>query len=265
MISRKIKFNITSLLFILIAGLFFTVIILKPSWQIGGDGFGYYSYIRSFLFDGDFVLQNEFALFDSLYEHTTLQGWQTPVGQIGNPFAIGAAILWSPFVIVAKALTSIWQFNDQYSLAGFNPPFQIAIVLGTWFYFLSGIVLIFKTLNKLINKKYTWLGILAAITLSPAPFYLIYEPSMAHGLTVFTTAWLFYLSINIHKSSDFKLKDFILLGLSLGLMFLVRWQDILFAIVPATIIFYKVYKQKKVEIKLIITVQKILNYLEQRT
>ncbi|RJQ34301.1 hypothetical protein C4566_02355, partial [Candidatus Parcubacteria bacterium] len=60
----KLKFNTKSLLFLVFFVLSFLTIVLKPYWQIGGDGFGYYSYLRSFIFDGNFDLHNEFALFD---------------------------------------------------------------------------------------------------------------------------------------------------------------------------------------------------------
>lgn len=145
----KFGFNTFTLFIIIILALIISVAVLKSSWQIGGDGFGYYSYVRSVVFDHDLQLTNEFQLYDSLYQHTTVKNWVTPIGELANPYAIGAAILWSPFVLVAKLVTSIWQFSDLYSLTGFNLPFQIAVGLGTWFYAIFGLLLIFRTLKKL--------------------------------------------------------------------------------------------------------------------
>ncbi len=239
MFERIIKYNIWSLLFVLILAMIISVAILKPSWQIGGDGFGYYSYVRSFAFDGDFQFNNEFSLFDSLYHHHTVQGWRTSMGKIGNPFAVGAAILWLPFILIAKFITSIGHFVDPFFITGYNLPFQISITLGTWCYFLLGIILTFKTLNNFVEKKYAWLSILCITAISPLPFYLIYEPSMSHGLTFFSTALLFYFSIKLYKEQQINYRYLALAAFSLGLTFLIRWQDVLLAIIPLGIIIDK--------------------------
>jgi hypothetical protein len=235
------KFNIFTLLTVLVLALIISVAILKPVWQIGGDGFGYYSYARSLFFDGNFDFKNEFTLFDNLYNHTTVDNLQTVIGKVGNPFAIGAAILWSPFILLAMLTTHIWQFQDPFAIPGYNFPFQIAITLGTWFYFLAGIVLIFKALQTILNKKYIWWSTIAALAVSPAPFYLIYEPSMSHGLTVFSVALLFYASLKLYKSQNINYKYLALAALASGLMFLIRWQDIVFFVIPVGIIIYKLW------------------------
>ena len=111
--------------------LLLAVIALKPSWQIGGDGFGYYAYARSLFFDGNFDLNNEFTLYDKLYDHHTVEGWQVASGNVGNPFAVGSAILWSPFIILAQLIDSLFVFVDDFDLAGYNLPYQIAIAVGT--------------------------------------------------------------------------------------------------------------------------------------
>ncbi|MBT4349855.1 hypothetical protein HOD19_03740 [bacterium] len=244
MFKIKTQYNIFTLLIVLILALIISVAILRPSWQIGGDGFGYYSYARSLIFDGNFDLHNEFSLFDELYNHNTTVGWQTDTGKTGNPFAIGSAILWSPFILLAKFISTIWHFEDPYAISGYNLPFQIAIALGTWFYFLFGIALIFKTLKKLVDKKYVWWGALIATAISPIPFYLIYEPSMSHGLTVFSLALLFYYSIKLYKSPKINYKYLTFSALALGLVFLVRWQDVLFGVIPIGIVVYKLWLLK---------------------
>jgi len=243
--SFKIKFNTRSLLFLVFFVLAILTIFLKPFWQIGGDGFGYYSYLRSFVFDQDFNLQNEFALYDALYNHTTLIGWRTELNQIGNPFAIGSAILWLPFVLLAFIASSFISFADPYFLSGFNWPYQAAIAFGTWFYFLAALALIFKSISKLLDYRFAWLGTLISVGLSPAVYYLIYEPSMSHGLTVFSGTLFFYYLVNIYKVKDIRYKDFILLGISAALLFLIRWQDLVFSLAALIIIFHIIFSQKE--------------------
>lgn len=220
--------------------------LLKPLWQIGGDGFGYYAYLRSFIFDGNFDLKNEFILFDSLYGNTTARDWITGIGKTGNPFAVGAAILWLPFVLLAKIINSFFDVSDVHGLAGFNLPYQLAIGLASWFYFLCALAILFNVLKKIVDYRFAWFGILATVALSPAVYYLIYEPSMAHALTVFSTSLLFWISYKIYKSSVIELKDYLYLGLITALAFLIRWQDVLFAIIPLAIILRKIYIERKI-------------------
>lgn len=238
------RFNYKSLLLIIILALIISVAILKPSWQIGGDGFGYYSYARSFIFDGDFDFRNEFGLFDVLYNHHTVQNWHTATAKIGNPFAVGSAILWLPFVLLAKLVVNIWDFSNPFIITGYNLPFQIAIALATWCYVLFGIILIFKTINNFVEKKYTWLSILGIIAISPLPFYLIYEPSMSHGLTFFSTALLFYYSIKLYKEQQINYRYLILAAFALGITFLIRWQDVLLAVIPLGVVIHKLWLTK---------------------
>ena len=239
--------------------LLLAVIALKPSWQIGGDGFGYYAYARSLFFDGNFDLNNEFTLYDKLYDHHTVEGWQVASGNVGNPFAVGSAILWSPFIILAQLIDSLFVFVDDFDLAGYNLPYQIAIAVGTWFYFLLGVVFIIKALVKLLDKKYAWWGTLVAIALSPVPFYLIYEPSMAHGLTVFSGALVFYFSVKIYQAKQWRWQDFVRLGITVGLLFLLRWQDILLAVIPLGIILSRLFNRGRKNINKILVL--ILSFI----
>lgn len=243
---RKInlQFNTTSLLLLVFFILCFLTILWQVNWQIGGDGFGYYSYIRSFIFDRDFNLQNEFALFDALNNYDTVVAWRTSVNQIANPFAVGAAILWSPFVLIAFIVSHIFNFADPYFISGFNFPYQVAVAMGTWTYFLLGLALLFNTLRKIIGDKYAWWAIVTTIAVSPVPFYLIYEPSMAHGLTVFSSSLFFYVIYKIYKADIIYYLDYLLLGVSMALLFLLRWQDIVFAVIALFIIFTKIYSGK---------------------
>lgn len=244
MTNFKIKFNTRSLLFLVFFVLAILTIVLKPYWQIGGDGFGYYSYIRSFIFDGDFNLHNEFALYDSLYDHTTLIGWYTDANQIGNPFAVGSAILWAPFVWLAFIFSSFIDFFDPYFLSGFNWPYQAAVAFATWAYFLLGLALVFKTISKLLDNKVAWFGSIITVGLTPVVYYLIYEPSMAHGLTVFSSALFFYYLLNIYKTEKVSYRDFFFFAISISLLFLIRWQDIIFLLSAIILISYKIFKEK---------------------
>lgn len=244
--------NIPLLLIIVVLGLFSSTAILKPSWEIGGDGFGYYSYIRSAIFDLDLNFENEFRFFDEQYGHETLTYWRTPTGKAGNPFAIGSAILWSPFIGAAYAVDQQFDLGKPFVLQGYTLPYQIAVGAGTWFYAIFGITLIFAALRRLFPSWISFFAVLSTFAVSPLPFYFIYEPSMAHGLTVFTTGLVFYVAIRIYdfvrasrRKIGVPLRWFLFTGTAIGLAFLVRWQDVLYGIIPLGILIYKFSQSRR--------------------
>ncbi|MEA3398525.1 MAG: hypothetical protein U9R06_02145 [Patescibacteria group bacterium] len=240
----KEKYSHWTVLIVVLAAILFSVFLLHPSWVIGSDGFGYYAYARSILFDGDLDFYNEYAFFDNLYNTKTVAGWMTPIGKTGNPFSVGPSILWSPFILTAETIQNTFNFYDEYVLPGYNLPFQLAIGLTTIFYTAIGLVLIFLSLNNFFKKSISWWSTILIFGISPLPYYLIYEPSMSHGLTVFSVSWLFYLSILWLKSK--KNNNWLLLGIGLtsGLIFIIRWQDIIFTVIPMAIFFKKLYGSK---------------------
>lgn len=239
--ERKL-YNAWTVLIILFITILFLIIWLKPAWVIGGDGFAYYAYIRSILFDGDLNFHNEFSFFDDSFKTNTIKYWQTPSAKAGNPFSVGPSLFWSPFIFLAKILQNIFTFRDPYPLAGYNAPFQISIAIATIFYTSIALILLFSALKKLFKKNISWWSTILIVGISPLIYYLIYEPSMSHGLSLFSSSLLFYLSILLFQSKIISNRLLIYLGISIGLIFIIRWQDIIFAIVPAAIILQKYLK-----------------------
>src|SRR3989339_757168 len=101
------------LIVVVLIGLFSAAVALKPSWIIGSDGFSYYVYARSLIFDHDFDFTNEMRMFDRQFGLEISASWLTKEGKIGNPFAIGSSILWFPFVVSACAIQKIFKFSDS--------------------------------------------------------------------------------------------------------------------------------------------------------
>lgn len=205
---------------------------LHPQWKIGGDGFGYYAYLRSAVFDRDFNFENEYGLFDAQFEKQTLIYWRTPLGKAGNPFSVGPSVAWSPFFFVAVTYDQLFEPIDPYPIAGYTPPYQIALGLGTWTFALLGIALTFSALRKFLSPWASLAGVLSIFAISPLPFYLVYQTTMAHGISFFAIALLFWLSSKLLFTERLTLTLAIGIGVSIGIAFLVRWQDVLFAVIP---------------------------------
>lgn len=235
MIMRFMRYSSKTLSVSALAILLMACAILRPSWQIGGDGYGYYAYVRSLVFDGDLDFTNEWLYFDHTFGGHMGDQWRTPLGRAGNPFPVGPALLWSPFLFAAHAAQLLFGFNDPYPIPGYNVPYQLAIGIGTWVYALAGLVLIFRALRMQFSPAVSWWSTLTVLLISPLPYYLIYEPSMSHGLTIFSCGLLLFLTAEIITRPEPKplpLSALAFIGFSLALAFLLRWQDALYGIIP---------------------------------
>ena len=232
------KIRLNNIYFLIVANLIIIAVlifILKPSWQIGGDGYGYYIYLRSLVFDRNFDFTNEYQQFDKLYG-ANMSANITSAGKASNLFSIGPGILWSPFFAAAYAVEKNWRLADRrHELEGFGPPYQIAIFFAALFYFIWGLALTYLSLKDLFNKKIAVAASSIIWLISPMIFYLIYEPSMSHVFSFFALSGLFYFCLKY--KNNLNPKEYIVLGFWLGLAILVRWQNIMVIIFPLYILF----------------------------
>ncbi|MBI4427183.1 MAG: hypothetical protein HY569_01720 [Candidatus Magasanikbacteria bacterium] len=246
---RKILYTRLSLGIFLVTVILGLIFLLNPSWGIKGDGHGYYIYLRSLYFDHDLNFSNEYARYDALYGTHFLQSAITPIGKLGNPFAIGLSIFWLPFFIAARIFSA---FNSpDYFLAGFADSYQVWLGFGSIIYGIIGAIFLFCALKKLFSARSAWSCVCAVIFLSPLVHYLVYEPLMSHALSFAVNSVLFWYSIIIYQAKEIRLKNLLMLGFLGGLVILVRWQEVFTWLVPLVILVKKL-KENKIKLRQII-------------
>ena len=245
-------FSSLSLVLFLVLVFSISIFILNPKWDIAGDGHGYYMYLRSLAFDGDFDFTNEYIRYHGIYGTDLSNQATTSIGKHGNPFAIGMSILLSPFFIPAILLDFFSGFA-QFGLLGFSIYYQLFLSFGSIFYVLLGAVFLFKALQSFFSSLSSWLSVIVVIFCSPLLHYVIYEPMMSHGLSFFACCLLFWYSVVFLKKEKIDSKTLIFLGLSIGLTVLVRWQNIIFVLFPAIIYLKKIQERKIITSKVFIS------------
>ena len=208
----------------------FLVWFIRPNWTVGGDGFGYYSYFRSAWFDHNLDFKNEYLEFDRVW-NTHAAERLTLTGKVANLYSVGPSILWSPFLLAAHYLP-ISRYGNQsnpYNLPGFGWPYDQTIFIASAFFLLLGLIFTYLSLRQYFSDKIAFLSATAVWLLSPLYFYLIYEPSMSHVLSFFAVAGMifFYLREDLNLR-----RKYFLVGLFLGLALLIRWQNLVFIIIP---------------------------------
>ncbi len=208
------------------------IVLLTPR-VIGNDGIGYYVYLRSLFFDHDLDFTNEFAHYGNQYVivgHSTVTG--RPV--VGVP--IGSAVLWSPFYIAAHYINLIFHIAPA---DGYSALYVVAVCFASSLYGFIGLLLIYKMAIRFFSKESVFAAILIFWLSSPLVFYMYLHPSMAHANSLFAVALFLFLWCRIYLDGKNSLMDWIFLGLSAGLMSMVRLQDILFVFVPIFCLIFK--------------------------
>jgi hypothetical protein len=179
--------------------LFVATLPLCNPW-VRGDGVGYYAYARSILFEHrlDFTK-------DSLSANTTfrmgrvdvnghlLPDQLTVTGRIDNRFAIGPAILWSPFLIAAHAGVLLYDRLGGYAPAdGFSKPYRVAMALGTAICGFLAVLISLSLARRYVPEKWAFIASLGMWFASSLPVYMYFNPSWSRAHSAFIVRKIIY-------------------------------------------------------------------------
>lgn len=198
--------------------------------RLQSDGFYYFAYLRSLAFDGDVEFTNDYRLLGLGDKTHLFQPTRTNHAQ--SAWTIGPAIVWAPFFgaghLVARSLSAR---NPDVSTNGVSFPYRQAVCIAGLVYGLLGCWFMYR-LTRLFTVRH--LAAAATVIVVAGSFmlwYLVKEPSMTHAPSMalvagFTWAWAV-------TRQNRRPRVWLLLGLLAGFMTLVRWQNAIFALLPA--------------------------------
>ncbi len=155
-----------------------------------GDGIYYYSWLRSVVIDHDVNFPT------------------------GNKYAVGPALLWLPAFLWIHAILKGDGYHFWYQLTtGITSVFFVAI----------GLLLLFRLLNHYFSQTVSIATIAAIAFATNLFFYGSLDTVNSHGLSFFAAC--FYLSLIFVKE-----KKFFLIGIALGILGIIRMQDLIYGI-----------------------------------
>ncbi len=219
-------------LWLIIAGIILIGFFFYPKWEKSGtegiiswDAAGYYVYLPSaFIYHdlGDIKTTEQKAK----EYHTGFEAFPTPKGTKITKYAIGQSILFIPAFWLAHILAEPF----GYPADGFSYPYQLAI--GVWGLLVN--ILGFILLRKLLLRHFKDSAV--AIVLFIIYFATNYlnqntiENAYTHNHLFTLYAILFLLSENYYKHP--RLKTGIAIGLTVGLMTLIRPTELISILIP---------------------------------
>jgi hypothetical protein len=217
----------------LLFGLLFAIglaLQLQLGARLQSDGFYYFSYLRSLAFDGDLDFTNDYLLL-GLGDKPHLFR-PTPTGYAQTAASIGPAILWAPFFAAAHVVASwLSATNPEIDANGISFPYRQAVCVAGLFYGLIGCWFCFRLTARFYGAHLAAAATTLAVTGSFILWYLVKEPSMTHGPSMAAVAGFVWTWTATRQGRT--TRQWVWLGAIAGFMTLIRWQNALFALLPA--------------------------------
>ena len=190
------------------------------------DEIKYFSILRSVYFDHDLHYANEYAYFIDRdpVAHAGLRPFmegETPTGYRLNDAPIGAAVLWSPFYLMADVGVLVARsLGATVPRDGYSWPYVWAVSLGSLLWGTAGLFLAYRLCRAYASRSASTWGVVAIWLASPVVFYLYITPAMSHANSLFAVS-LFLLLWHQGRARR-GVRGWIVLGVAAGLMILIR-------------------------------------------
>jgi hypothetical protein len=193
--------------------------LLGHDFRIESDGVDHYVYLRSLAVDHDLDLANDYAL---LSPRGRSADTETPLGRTGNHHPVGPALVWSPFYVVADVLSAA----TGRARDGTGPLYGNAVSIASLIYGWIGLVLLYDTARR-FGRAPALLAVLGIAFGTFLYWYLAWAPTMAHApafgaASLVVWVWLRPLPDSPRRAA--------LLGAACGLAALLRWANVLLAL-----------------------------------
>lgn len=203
---------------------------LQLGARLQSDGFYYFAYLRSIAFDRDVDFTNDYKLLgldDKPHLFTP-----TPTGYAQSAWTIGPAIVWSPFFAAAHPIArSLQQSGADVNTIGTSYPYRQAVCVAGLFYGLLGCWFMAALASTWFDRRIAAAAVALTIAGSFMLWYLVKEPSMTHAPSMAGVAAFAWLWARTRGTRT--LTGWALLGALAGFITLIRWQNALFAVLPA--------------------------------
>lgn len=200
----------------------------------GSDSWGYYVHLPAlFLYDDTGDYSRSIAAWKQHYPNRAdprddAYGIRaTPIGKLAVKYPVGLAILETPFFALAHVFCTL---SNTYPADGFSLPYAWAISLSSLFFAITGLFLTYKNLRFHYDER---VSLLATGTIGLATnlyFFVAYTQGMSHPAAFFLIALFLLLVRRFYRA--YNPLHAMALGACLGMIALVRTQDVVIAVVP---------------------------------
>jgi hypothetical protein len=207
--------------------LFALAIQFEDAHGVTTDGVIYFTQLRSVIFDRDLDVTAEFAA----------------LGQPPRPYHVvplGPTFVWVPLYLAVAVVDAagraagLWTAPGDSVRLGLTLPYVRAALVSSFAIGAAGVVVV----HRLLRREFgVWVALTATVLLlgaTPLFWYMVYEPSMTHAAS-FGFVAIFIAAAVRWTRVDMPRRHAVALGALLGLAFITRPQEALFALYPALV------------------------------
>lgn len=215
--------------------------------KVYSDGFGYFLYLPAFFIYHDFSF-------------SFIEGWEHPfdliqaAGGLVNKYAVGTAVMESPFFLAAHLLSLLKDaVTGSHTATGYTNLYQYFILFGGIFYWMVGTTFLYKLLTKYgaFSEKVSLMTCFFITYGTNLFHYASYDACFSHiySYTLFIL-FLYYLCWyeSPARQGKNKLIHTCIFGFLAGLIFMVRNTNILFVL---TYVFYGVHNLNTLKLRFV--------------
>jgi hypothetical protein len=200
--------------------------------RLQSDGFYYYAYLRSLAFDRDVNFLNDYRMLGLSDKPYLFE--PTSTGHAHSAWTIGPAIVWSPFFAAGHLAASRLNAAGGGALIavdGTSYPYRQAVCIAGLFYTLAGAWFTLGFARRFFDGSTAAIATAMTIGGSFMVWYAIAEPSMTHAPSMAVVAgFAWYWAATMGRRD---LRRWAILGAIAGFAGLIRWQNVIFALLPA--------------------------------
>lgn len=197
----------------------------------GSDGAYSWLWARSTVFDGDIDFANDYELCGDPLR----QGIDRGTGRLDNPFYLGPALFWAPLLAILRAFLHVSPEIAAHANACKGPlamwTLVLAPVLGALAIWLS-----YRAARRFANDGPAALAAVAFALGSSLYAYATVLPSYSHVYATLATSALLLVTLRAGEAPT-SLIRWMLVGAWLGIAFLQRPTNVIFALLPAAVAF----------------------------
>ena len=202
---------------------------LQLGARLQSDGFYYFAYLRSMAFDRDVNFMNDYRMLGLGDKPHLFQPTRT--GYAESAWTIGPAIVWSPFFAVGHVVaTRLHAKGLDVATDGTSFPYRQAVCVASLFYGLLGCWFAYRFALLFFPSTLAAPAVLFTVCGSFMAWYLVKEPSMTHASSMASVAGFTWMWAATRDRRS--LRSWAILGLLAGFMGMIRWQNVLFALLP---------------------------------
>jgi hypothetical protein len=212
------------------------IVLAKPDGRVVfGDATHHFVQLRSLVYDRDLHFQNEYVRIYRLRGEEPGTEWifsnLTVTGRVRNYMPIGPALLWAPLYLLLSALQLVASWGGLARPPdGFDRVLQMVPGITGIAAATVAAIVTWRTVRKTTGDASAIVGVFGVWFGSHAVYYTLVSPSYSHATSMlaaslFFSAWLETRDrVTVARVAGW--------GALVGLMALMRWQDVVFGIIP---------------------------------